>query len=311
MTFLGTRLSLPVALLLAAPQAFSQTPCPNPPPVPVTGTTVLWSAAGSPYTLCDDLTIPAGASVVVEAGVEVDFGVNVQLFLEGELELQGTAGAPVRLSAPAISPPFIEVDTGARLEGDFALVEGGQIRLRGDSVTRLRDSEFASEPCGGCPNGSIRSDTTFFPLGLPFLELERCTFETSLEGGSALQLVDVLAKIRESRFERAGLNVLRGFVDLQPAPGEGAGPIEVIDTAVAVSRQESIQPLALDGLVVDGIASAPGLRLTGGNYALGSGVEVRGAQYPLRLEGGTPIVRDGYVGAAHRKLQAAPKRRDL
>ncbi|MEA3249518.1 MAG: hypothetical protein U9Q03_04130, partial [Patescibacteria group bacterium] len=49
---------------------------------PVSGTIpdgTVWDAAGSPYTVEADATVPAGATLVVEAGVTVEFATGTGL----------------------------------------------------------------------------------------------------------------------------------------------------------------------------------------------------------------------------------------
>jgi len=66
-----------------------------------------WSSVGSPYILQGDVTVPAGATLTIEAGVEVRAAANsdsqgagqntsrVELVIDGALDVNGTAANPV------------------------------------------------------------------------------------------------------------------------------------------------------------------------------------------------------------------------
>src|SRR5262245_54624871 len=64
-----------------------------------------WTTAGSPYIIQGDITVPNGASLTIEAGVEVRAAssdsqmssdtTKVEVFIDGVLDVNGTSGNPV------------------------------------------------------------------------------------------------------------------------------------------------------------------------------------------------------------------------
>jgi hypothetical protein len=57
-----------------------------------------WVLMGSPYIIANDITIKAGATLNIEAGVEVLFSRNVQIIVEGAVVARGTWGLPIEIS---------------------------------------------------------------------------------------------------------------------------------------------------------------------------------------------------------------------
>jgi hypothetical protein len=53
------------------------------------------TAAGSPYTITGDLTIPADSLLVIEPGVYMDFADTIKLIVRGNIKSQGTATQPI------------------------------------------------------------------------------------------------------------------------------------------------------------------------------------------------------------------------
>lgn len=86
----------------------------NLPPVPAPGQTVTWTLAGSPYEICQNITISATSTVIVEAGVHVNFDPDRQVIVLGTMQLQGQAAQHIVLNAPNVFPPIIDMSGGAR-----------------------------------------------------------------------------------------------------------------------------------------------------------------------------------------------------
>ena len=224
------------------------TPACHLPRVPLPGETVTWSTASSPYRVCQDLTIPPGGTVLVEPGVQVDFESGRQLVVAGTLRIDAAADAHAVLTAPGPGTPFLVIQGGV-IEARFA--ELHQALQVGSSATALLSD------CTFAPGSALLSDD--IPRPPPFIDLERCSFS-----GSQLTLAGCLVVIRDSRFADTYASLLRSFADLTALNAFSGGPLRI-------DRQESIQPLLVDGISSSGSPTS-GLSLRGGTYHLGSGV---------------------------------------
>lgn len=63
-----------------------------------------WTAAESPYGVCDNITIPKGSSLVIDPGVTVRFCPDTGLYVRGRLVMQGSFGSDITLTAYAYPP---------------------------------------------------------------------------------------------------------------------------------------------------------------------------------------------------------------
>src|SRR5215475_288973 len=114
----------------------------NLPPVPTPGQTVTWTLAGSPYQICQNITIPATSTVIVEAGVQITFDPDIQVIVAGNMDLQGQAAQRILLQAPAVFPPIIDINGGV-FDASFSDFTG-QVRVENGANVVLSDSRFQS-----------------------------------------------------------------------------------------------------------------------------------------------------------------------
>jgi len=237
-------------------------PC-NQPPVPTPGQAVTWTAAGSPYQVCQNIAIPASSSVLVQPGVVVNFDANRQLAVAGTLTVQGTSGLPVTFSAPAVFPPMITVNGGI-LDASFAEF-GGQVLVESGASVLLSDCRFAGL-------GLLRSQE--LPSTPSYVELERCRFESS-----SISMSDALVVLRNNTFVNSFAQILRGYADV-------TAPNNFVGQPLTIIRESNIQPLRVEGVNTNGVSGGAGLILDGGTYLLGSGNVFQNNLYPLELRGG-------------------------
>ncbi|MGQ0620626.1 MAG: right-handed parallel beta-helix repeat-containing protein [Panacagrimonas sp.] len=115
----------------------------------ITGT-VVWTpgSPAQPYVVNSvDLTINAGATLLLQPGTEVRFGSGRALVVNGSLRVQGSAAAPARLTSSAASPSSgswigIQVRAGASpVQIDVALIEWARRGLESTGIAvTLRNS---------------------------------------------------------------------------------------------------------------------------------------------------------------------------
>jgi len=235
----------------------------NLPPIPAPGETVTWTLANSPYEICQNITIPSTSTVIVEAGVHVNFDPDRQVFVLGTMHLQGQAAQHIVLNAPAVFPAIIDIDGGVF---DAAFSEfTGQVRVENGANVALSDSAFSGN------NAVLWAQE--LPTRRPFMRVERCTFTSS----SAF-ITDAISVLTDNIFNGATCSVLRGFADVTATN-------TFMNGNFSLNRQESVQPLYIDGVHASNSTTA-GLVLSGGNYFVGPNTVLQNNPFPVALEGG-------------------------
>lgn len=237
----------------------------NLPPVPSAGQTVTWTAARSPYQVCQNIGIPPGSTVNVEPGVKVNFDPQRQLVVNGTLNIQGTAAARVSFKGTAVYPPIVDSINGT-VNASFADFTGQFLVETGSTIT-LSDCLFPDA-------GVLRSRE--LPAVAPFIRLERCTFDHS-----DMTLSDALVRLRNNTFNNSYALILRGFADVT-APNTFTGqPLRIMRESESVA-----QGLYIDGVNASGILDNAGLTVSGGNYLLGPNMLLQNNLFPVEVEGG-------------------------
>jgi hypothetical protein len=237
-------------------------PC-NLPSIPAPGETVTWTLAGSPYEICQNISIPSTSTVIVEAGVQVNFDPDMQLIVLGTMHLQGQAAQRILLQGPAVFPPIIDIDGGV-FDASFSDFTG-QVRVENGANVALSDCQFVGS------NGILWGQE--LPSTHPFIRLERCTFDSS-----SATISDAITVLEDNVFNSSTCFLLRGFADVTEANTFTNG-------SFSVTREESFQPFYINGVHATNSTIA-GLVLSGGNYFVGPDTVVQNNPYPVALEGG-------------------------
>ncbi len=229
-------------------------PPPPPPcnvPIPQPGQSMTWTAAGSPYDICQDLGIPAGATVTVEPGVAINFNQS-KLTVSGQFIAHGTPALPVVFSGNTGFQPAIEVIG----EVDISEANIG-VRVTTQETGSLLVADSTIGP-GGHLTGVAR-----------FASVERCDFS----GGE----LNIAASIRvvDCQFTQGSAPVLSGLdlVDNLTVDGQ----------SLTIERESVAQPTFVNNVSVTNNATGAGLRVRGANYYIGPNVTTQGNLYPLEI----------------------------
>lgn len=232
-----------------------EVPC-NIPPLPATGETITWTAAGSPYEICFDVGIPENSTVNVEPGVAVTATNGARLTISGTLNANGTDANPIQI----MGTDFGRVDVTGRLAASHT-----------DISTLVKPEPGARMTFADCRflvGGSVGSGSDTFQ------RFDRCSF---LPG---------------SGMRTSSQTVMRDCTFTNPDPAFGVGVtgylnaknVTISGAPLEVSRQHH-QPLFLDDISVTDNPTRAGIEFSG-NLLLGPNNVLQGNDAPVRLTRG-------------------------
>lgn len=234
-------------------------PC-NLPPIPSSGNSLQWTAAGGPYQICSDLTIPEGATVYVQPGTKISVDPGRTLGVAGNFIVQGSAASPVELVGmdSGVTPP-IRVHGEADCE---YLTTTGRFQVAHGGSASFRNSTFE--------NGMLWTDDGIVgPDHGTFVSIDGCSFQSG-----QLYVIDGTLALRDTTFLASTLNLLRGYLFLEDVQMNGRG--------LSIIRERFTQPTFIDRLAVSNV-NGPALDLSGWDFQLGANNQLTGNTYPVRL----------------------------
>ena len=191
------------------------------PPLPQPGETVHWTPAMSPIHLTNQQVIPAGGTLVIDAGTEIWFDFNSENFtgsemlaVGGVIRLEGTAKNPVRLRRGVNTPniPSIGVGSGQLVTvGTPAMVDANfvdsDISIRGgqSAFIRVRNSNFhRAQPIDWTSLTDAQWQTPTVGGGKVTARIEGSVFRNAI-----VELDDALSIVTGCTFDDALLRVER------------------------------------------------------------------------------------------------------
>ena len=246
-----------LALLPASAAGLQSNPCGV--PMPGAGQTVTWTAAGGPYVICQDLTIPAGGTVQVEAGASVVVDPSRTLSVAGRLELMGTVAQDVILTGSGGG----RLNVSGTVEGGFAQISVPVIEQASGGAIVLADSDLL-------PASSLVLDT---PFDAPIvLRLDRCTVASqtfNATGQAALRDVTFTG----TSLELTGYTLLDGVVSSAPL------------YLYADFQTQHVDDVSVSGVAGPAIVFQRSDIEGGANLFVGPNVDLSGNGYPLHLQG--------------------------
>jgi len=234
-------------------------PC-NLPPFPAPGETVTWTAAGGPYEVCFDASVPAGSAVIVEPGVQVLVDAGVSLSIAGSLTGAGTAQDRIVFSGGALS----DLRVSGTIDLAFASFDTGLFPLSGGAVL-FADTEFGPNAKIGFSAGGDTSRGRLY-------RFDRCAFAPGswFYGGGQTAM-------RDTTFQSPGNPViLAGYSLLDNVAVDGSS------LEFGSFRQ---QDTYVNGVSVSNHTEGGGLVLSGANFLLGPDNAFTGNAYPVALGG--------------------------
>lgn len=244
------------------------------PPLPAPGQTVHWTTAMSPIHLTNQQVVPAGGTLVIDAGVQVHFDFTSETFVGAEIRsdggaiiLAGTQSNPVvlRRGVNTTEVPRIGVGNGGILEADWVDTD---VKLTGYVNTRFvarNCNVHRSMPIDWASLTDALYQVPSIIIGKSTGSVIDCTFTNAI-----CNIDDAIARVEGSTFT---------------------------DSALIYNRFPIAQPAFIDGNVFTNSHDRAPLALDGYDFHLGPNNVITNNPYPVDLLGGG-LTADSVVPAS-------------
>lgn len=224
--------------------------------LPGIGETVVWGA-GTPHTVCQDLTIPSGARLEIDPGAVVVIDSGATFRVEGELIATGAVADPV-LFIGGGGPGLGLVVAG---EASIAFADiGVDVHVGGEDATLI------------LTDSSVSNGATF--TGVPDLVVvERCDFQNASLGGfgglnGSIRVVD-------STFTSGAVMDVGGLIYLDGVVADNA--------TIGLSSERWSYPVLIENVTAVNNHSGPGITIEGPNYLFGDGITIQYNRVPVAM----------------------------
>lgn len=235
--------------------------------------TITWTAADNPHVVSGTYTVPAGQTLVMEAGVIVDIQANSTFQIDGQLIGNGTAGNHIRINGTPGVPSTINVRGTVDLK--FTEVHA-MIEPDSNGVLLFADCTFLSGG-GYILNGGNQADNS----RASYLQFDRCAFVGDMTYNSAsLYLAYVTVVLRNTTFTNGSFcSVYPGYLFVDGVSSDGS---KQFGLAFGSDSDLFLNNISVTNAAYEGLKLAGDTR-NGTNVLLGPNVTLTGNDYPLHL----------------------------
>lgn len=226
-------------------------------PLPDPGETVIWDAASGPYTICQDLLVPVGATLIVEPGTVIDCSGGTLRF-EGDLTADAEGAAPIVITGEPSSGTSIVIASGSKSFIRNASIDASLFCIQTESSLVIEDSAMG-------PSAEILGNGGF-------VGVNNCTFNGGSMGG--FTPVTGTVRITDTAFTNGGFAYIGGLLYLDNVTIDG--------NTLGIIGETTAHPVLLDNISVTN-AAGPGIKMYGPNFLIGDNVTLVGNLYPLEM----------------------------
>jgi hypothetical protein len=235
--------------------------------------TTTWTAAANPHVVSGTYTVPAGQTLVMEAGVIVDIQANSLVQVDGQLIGNGTGGNHIRINGTPGVPS--KVNVRGTLDLKFTEVRS-MFEPDSNGVLLFADCSFLSGG-GYIFSSALQADNS----RASYLQFDRCAFVGDATYNSAsLYLAYVTVVLRNTTFINGSFcSVYPGYLFVDGVSSDGS---KQFGLALGSDSDLFLNNISVTNAVNEGLKLAGDTR-NGSNVLLGPNVNLTGNEYPVHL----------------------------